>query len=228
MKKWTCKQCGYTHYGEDAPLHCPKCGASWSEFYCKQLQIPWWKYWVVLGGVVILAVILFAVCSCSTPTQVNNTPVGYLDLNRYMGQWYELARFDHRYERGMTHCMAFYLPEDDGMVKVINLGKKSGSWELSEGHAKTSDEPGVLRVTFFAPFYSDYRILMLAPDYSYALVAGNGDNNLWILSRTATLCESTLHSILHEAQRRGYNTDDLIWVEQSANDTQGVLRRPNS
>lgn len=214
MEKWTCKQCGYTHHGDEAPDRCPQCGATKSQFYCERKRN--WSVYCVLICAIIITIFCFAFCSCSTSAKVNNSAVYSLELNRYMGQWYELARFDHRFERDMTYCTATYSIDDDGTIKVINQGKKDGKWKSSEGKVKLTKEPGVLRVSFWGPFYSDYRILMLAPDYSYALVGGSDEDYLWILSRTATLCDDALNDIVFEAQRRGYNTDNLIWVEQSS------------
>lgn len=216
MGKWTCKMCGYTHYGEEAPESCPQCGATKSEFYCERKR-NWRKCCIPICIVVILLLMIsvFCLCSCSTSAKVNNTAVSSLNIDRYMGQWYELARFDHFFERDMTHCTATYLPQDNGIVKVINQGKEDGKWKISEGKVKLTQQPGVMRVSFWGPFYSDYRVLMIAPDYSYALIGGSSDDYLWILSRTRKLSNDTLNSILHEAQRRGYNTEELIWVEQS-------------
>lgn len=85
---------------------------------------------------------------------------------------------------------------------------------MSEGKAKTTKEPGVLRVSFFGPFYSDYRIMMLGEDYSYALVGGDDGDYLWILSRTPHLEQSVIDRIIEEANYRGYETNKLIWVDQ--------------
>lgn len=153
--------------------------------------------------------------SCSRESDFDNRPVSQVDLNKYLGDWYEIARFDHRFERGLTHCKANYKLNDDGTIKVTNSGIKKGEKDTSEGKAKTTDEPGILRVSFFGPFYSDYRILMLAEDYSYALVGSSGDGYLWILSRTPELDSDVRTAILNEATRRCYNIDELIWVDQS-------------
>ena len=213
MKKWICKQCGYTHYGDEAPERCSQCGASKSQFYCPR-KGQWCTFGILFIVVAVLTALCFAFCSCSTAAKVDNAAVSTLDVNRYLGQWYELARFDHRFERDMTYCTATYLMQDDGTVKVINQGKKDGKWEVSEGKAKLTKDPGVLRVSFFGPFYSDYRVLMLAPDYSYALVGGGSDDYLWILSRTPQLDTVTRDRILAEARHRGYTTGKLIWVLQ--------------
>lgn len=154
-------------------------------------------------------------CACSSETPINNEPVKELDLNRYLGNWYELARFDHSFERGMTACTANYSLNDDGTIKVLNSGVKDGKPKTSEGKAKTTGTPGLIRVSFFGPFYSDYRVMMLAEDYSYALVGSGSSKYLWILSRTPELPEKVLQSIIQEAVRRGYDINKLIWVDQS-------------
>lgn len=168
-------------------------------------------------GNVLLAIcgMFLPLCACSTNDMLNTTPVTEFDLNRYLGDWYELARFDHSFERGMTACTANYSLKEDGTVRVLNSGLKDGKTKVSEGKAKTTGTIGLLRVSFFGPFYSDYRVLMLAPDYSYSLVGGDGDDYLWILSRTPHLEKSVCARILREARRRGYDTDKLIWVKQS-------------
>lgn len=151
--------------------------------------------------------------ACGTTATVDNTSVKKLDLNRYLGKWYEVARFNHRFERDMQHCTATYTLQEDGTIKVTNSGMKNGKLKTSVGKAKITEMPGVLRVSFFGPFYSDYRVLMLAPDYSYALVGGSDDDYLWILSRTPQMKNEDLIKLVNEARRRGYDTEKLIWVE---------------
>lgn len=158
--------------------------------------------------------LLFAFFSCSSPVTVDNSTVKKVDLNRYVGKWYEIARFDHMFEKDMTHCTAYYTLVGDGKLEISNMGKKNGRWKTSEGKGRLTDEAGLFRVSFFGPFYSDYRIMMLAHDYSYALIGGDGDDYLWILSRTPKLKQDTINKIVHEANKRGYNTSELIWVDQ--------------
>lgn len=212
MEKWICKDCGYTQYGK-APDRCPQCGAPKSKFY-QEGQSKGCLF-SVISTIVMLTVVIFSFCACSSTLTVDNTAVSSVDLNRYLGQWYEVARFDHSFERDMEQCTATYTMREDGKIKVLNKGMKHGEWKTSEGKAKLTDHPGILRVSFFGPFYSDYRILMLAPDYSYALIGGNSDNYLWILSRTPQLEEIMRNRIIKEAQRRGYKTEKLIWVQQT-------------
>lgn len=153
--------------------------------------------------------------SSCTPVTVNNTPVSKLDLDRYLGDWYEIARFDHSFERGLTHARASYYLLDDGLVRVVNSGMKNGNPKRSVGKAKTTAMPGLLRVSFFGPFYSDYRVLMVTDDYSRALVGSGTDDYLWILSRTPEIPEDEMKTILDEAASRGYRTENLIWVTQA-------------
>ena len=215
MKKWICTVCGYTHYGEDAPENCPRCGASKSEFYQDEKRKG--CLFGFLSVMIMLATPLLSIFGCKTPVTVDNSTVSTLDLNRYLGKWYEIARFDHKFERNMMQCTATYVLQDNGTIKVTNQGIKNGKWKTSVGKAKITEIPGLLRVSFFGPFYSDYRVMMLAPDYSYALVGGSNDNYLWILSRTPKLDQSTRSEILHAANARGYKTDNLIWIEHKDN-----------
>lgn len=213
MEKWICKVCGYEHQGEEAPEQCPQCGCSKSEFYQDTNQ-KYWKTVFVMLFVTLLISIFASFISCTTRQTVDNTPVKSFNLNRFLGKWYEIARFDHRFERDMQQCTATYTIREDGTLSVINQGKKNGKWETSEGKGKLTDTPGLLKVSFFGPFYSDYRIMHLAPDYSYALVGGEDDTYLWILSRTPKLNQATINNLLREAQQRGYDTNNLMWVEQ--------------
>ena len=162
-----------------------------------------------------MAAILLSVSACNAQS-INTTTVDNLDLKRYMGRWYEIARYDHRFERNMERCEAFYTIEPDGKIAVRNSGidSKTGLLRITDGKAKLGKKPGQLRVSFFLFFYSDYNILALGEDYDWALVGSKSPKYLWILSRTPSLPESTLEYILSEADARGYNTDGLIWVKQ--------------
>lgn len=159
------------------------------------------------------SVLLCLLMGCSKLT-VDNAVVKDFDLNRFLGSWYEIARFDHRFERGMEQTKANYTLREDGKVDVLNTGIKNGKPSEAKGVAKLTDTPSLLRVSFWGPFYSDYRILLLDNDYQYALIGSGSDDYLWILSRTPQISDETKDLILAEAQRRGYDTDKLIWVKQ--------------
>lgn len=161
-------------------------------------------------------ILLFCImgCACARIPAVDNTPVEGIDLVRYLGHWYEIAKFDHPFERGVEYATAQYILNDNGTIKVLNSGIRNGEFTQSEGKAKITGTPGLLRVSFFGPFYGDYRILMLGPDYSYALVGGSNGKYLWILSRTPVLPGHTRELILDEARRRNYPVENLRWVPQ--------------
>ena len=150
----------------------------------------------------------------------DNSTVKEFDLSRYLGDWYEIARYDHSFERGMDNTMAQYILQDDGKVVVLNTGWEDGKFKLAEGKAKYPDpsaDPGALRVSFFWFFYSDYNVMMVDKDYQISLVGSKAQKYLWILSRTPVADPDLLQMVLEEAEKRGYDTSELIWVDQSRN-----------
>lgn len=165
-------------------------------------------------SLLIASLLCLAPCSCGRQ-KVDNSTVRSLDLKRYLGTWYEIARFDHSFERGLTNAKAQYSLNMNGTIKVTNSGIKDGVGKTSVGKAKITDQVGLLRVSFFGPFYSDYRVMMLSEDYNYALVGSGNPKYLWILSRSPEVPSDMLKQIVTEAYKRGYNINNLIWVEQS-------------
>ena len=144
-------------------------------------------------------------------------PVDGFELERYLGTWYEIARLDHSFERGLDRVSAEYSLRDDGGVRVINRGfsKASGEWKEAEGKAYfVGDESiGHLKVSFFGPFYGSYVIFELdRENYSYAFVAGYDKSYLWLLSRSATIDSSLLKAFIERAEELGFDTDELIVV----------------
>ena len=160
-----------------------------------------------------------ALAGCVSGPKVDNTPVAALDLNRYLGEWYEIARFDHSFERGVEQAKANYTQNADGTIKVVNSGVKDGKPKTAIGKGKMTDTPGLLRVSFFGPFYADYRVMLIDKDYTYALVGSSSADYLWLLSRSPELSETAKSELLAEARRRGYDTDQLIWVRQGKDET---------
>lgn len=158
--------------------------------------------------------ILMILTNLFMPTQIDNEPVA-IDLGKYLGRWYEIARFDHVFERDMQMVTAEYKLLPNGQIQVINSGYKDGKFKETIGKAKTTDTSGLLRVSFFLNFYSDYRVLMIDKDYQYVLVGGNSPKYLWILSRTPQLSPEILQNIIDVAEDKGYDTEKLIFVEQN-------------
>ena len=161
----------------------------------------------------LAAVIPLTACS----KDFDNSTVKEFDLSRYLGVWYEIARYDHSFERGLDNTMAQYILQDDGTVVVLNTGWKNGKFKLAEGKAKYKDpagDPGHLRVSFFLFFYSDYNVMIVDENYQISLVGSKAEKYLWILSRTPTLPVATMNHILDIASSRGYDTSKLIMVKQ--------------
>ena len=164
----------------------------------------------------LLCILPFAACT----KDFDNSTVDEFDLSRYLGEWYEIARFDHSFERGMDNTMAEYVLQDNGKVVVLNTGWKGGKFKLAEGKAKYKDpegDPGHLRVSFFLFFYSDYNVMMVDENYQISLVGSKAEKYLWILSRTPVPDPDLLQMVLDEAESRGYDISKLIWVDQSRN-----------
>ena len=160
------------------------------------------------------AMLLCLTAGCSQTKDVDNSTVKELDMERFLGRWYEIARFDHRFERNMEYTEAEYSMRDDGNIDVMNTGIKNGKLKTAKGRAKKTDNPAMLRVSFFRPFYSDYRVMMLDSAYQYALIGSGDSDYLWILARQPQLHRDTKAKIVGEAERRGYDTGKLIWVRQ--------------
>jgi len=151
---------------------------------------------------------------CSTKQQQLDT-VKQVNLQKYEGTWYEIARLPNRFEEGLKCITAKYKLRDDGRITVINKGHKienSGETESVEGWAKMPNkkEPGKLKVTFFWPFFGKYWIIELDKDYQHALVGSPSRKYLWILSRNKNMDEETYTSLVNMAKDKGFKTSNLI------------------
>ena len=166
---------------------------------------------------IIAALMAHSSCQANGRIDINTSTVKQLDISRFMGKWYEIARYDHTFEKGMTHVTAEYSLESNGKIRVINRGIKNGKPKEIVGKAKQPDPmeyPGRLKVSFFLWFYSDYYILELDKDYQYALIGSSSDKYLWILSRTPELPKDILDKLLANIKQRGYDLSRLVYVEQ--------------
>ena len=174
------------------------------------------KVSLIVGIFAALLVLIIGVVYGGVTDRTDRTPVPSFDLARYMGTWYEIARYDHPFERGLAGVQARYELRPDGRIGVFNSGTdyRSGRCKRARGKACAGQVPGRLRVSFFWVFYSDYNVMELGGDYDWALVGGGSAKYLWVLSRTPTLPAHTLNRILRLAERRGYRTDRLLFVDQ--------------
>ena len=148
----------------------------------------------------------------------NVKPVGSFDAGRYLGKWYEIARLDHPFERGLTRVSADYSLREDGGLRVVNRGfsASEGKWKAAEGKAYFVGrrDVGYLKVSFFGPFYGAYVVFDLDHEnYMHALVCGPDRSYLWILAREPRIKDSVKASLTEKASALGFDTDKLIFVE---------------
>jgi apolipoprotein D and lipocalin family protein len=163
--------------------------------------------------IVLIPVLLFA--CVGVPENVS--PVTGFDIDRYLGTWYEIARLDHSFERGLEKVTAEYSLREDGGVRVVNKGfnPEKNKWKKAVGKAYFVDSPnlGRLKVSFWGPFYAAYNIIALDKnDYSYSMVCGPNKSYLWILAREPQMEESLRSQLINKAKSLGFETDKLIYV----------------
>ena len=163
----------------------------------------------------VAAVALVSGCATSPPKGV--TPITGFEPERYMGTWYEIARLDHSFERGLSQVTAEYTLNDNGTIKVVNRGYNAAKdkWNSAEGKAKFREDQtvGSLKVSFFGPFYGGYHIVVLDDDYQHALIAGPTRKYLWILARDPKLDDDTYTRLVDKAESLDFPVDELIKVD---------------
>jgi apolipoprotein D and lipocalin family protein len=171
----------------------------------------------VLKTLFVLPLAPLVLLGCvGTPEGVR--PVQNFELDRYLGTWYEIARLDHSFERGLSNVTATYSLRDDGGVRVINRGFDTarGEWDEAEGRAYfvEKDDIGFLKVSFFGPFYGSYIVFELdQEDYGYAFISGPNTSNLWLLAREPQIDDALLERFRHRATELGFDLSELIVVE---------------
>lgn len=179
------------------------------------LSVPRRMSTLVLGAVTYcLVTLLFTGCT-GIPDGVE--AVKGFDVNRYLGTWYEIARLDHPFERGLSKVRAEYTLREDGGINVTNMGfdRRKKEWKTATGKAYFVEGPDVgrLKVSFFGPFYGGYNILELDSNYSHALVCGPSRKYLWILARKPEMEENVKAVLVEKARSLGFDTSGLIFVE---------------
>ena len=164
-----------------------------------------------------LLIVLLGGC-VSVPQNI--APVNGFELNRYLGKWYEIARLDHSFERGLANITAEYSLRADGGVKVVNKGfaAADNKWKEAEGKAYFVGSPqeGYLKVSFFGPFYGAYIVFELdKEDYQYAFITSYDKSYLWLLARTPTVSDEVLSRFVQKSGELGFATDKLIFPKQN-------------
>lgn len=176
--------------------------------------------WAGLFGLLVLA--LLGGCSTSLPQGI--AAVSPFDVGRYEGKWYEIARLDHPFERGLTDVNASYRVQPDGSLRVLNRGfdPADGEWEQAEGRVRFAGDTrtGSLEVSFYGPFYGGYHVVALDKEnYRWSLVMGPSREYFWILARDKQLPAALRERLLSRARQLGVQTDRLIWVSQTREDS---------
>lgn len=165
--------------------------------------------------ILIILVLCFTGC-VGVPDNI--TPVDNFNIERYLGKWYEIARLDHSFEKGMTSVSAEYSLRSDGGIRVVNRGysKKDNTWKEIEGKGYFVDrkDAGFLKVSFFGPFYGSYVVFDLDREhYSYALVCGPDKSYLWLLARSPQVDDNLKKYLVDKAAAKGFATRNLIFVQ---------------
>ena len=165
---------------------------------------------------ILLSTLLLTAC-LGMPKQVQ--PVNNFQLERYLGTWYEIARLDHSFERGLSHVSANYSRLPNGQVRVLNRGysEQKQAWKDIEGKAAFVQTPNIghLKVSFFGPLYSSYVITDLDESYQYALISGYNHSYLWILARQPQIPDAVKQRLIAKAQSLGFDTRQLIFVQHT-------------
>lgn len=177
--------------------------------------------------ILLIVPILFLFIQCKSQTMIPDQSINKtfeFELQNYLGTWYEIARFNHSFEKNLQGVTATYSVRPDGKIKVLNQGYKYGEeskFKKAIGKARNAKAGGSrnFEVSFFLNFYAPYNILELDKDYQYALIGSNSPNYLWILCRTPKMDDETLQMLISNAKARGYNTDNLLMVDQSINES---------
>ncbi len=150
---------------------------------------------------------------------IDKTTVSDLDLDRYLGTWYEIARFQHSFERDLVGVTANYSLRKDGKIRVLNQGYEhslDGKLKIAEGKAKRNNpkEPGKFKVAFFLFFYAEYNVLELDENYQWAMIGSSTPNYFWILSRTPQISDELYNELVNKAEKRGYDISRIFKVPQ--------------
>nr|WP_261794338.1 lipocalin family protein [Comamonas testosteroni] len=172
--------------------------------------------WFLLGAATLAAAALLSACAVTPPKGIQ--PITAFDLNRYLGKWYEIARIDHSFERGLVQTSAEYSRNDDGTVQVKNRGynPEKATWKESIGKAKFLGAPttAALKVSFFGPFYGGYNVVYLDESYENALVIGSNLDYFWLLSRSPAMDAEKYNALMMKAGAMGVDVSKVLKVPQ--------------
>ena len=177
-----------------------------------------------LGVGALLTVMLLRACTTRPPQNVK--PVTSFEADRYTGRWYEIARTDQRFEKGLVRTQAHYSRNPDGTLEVVNRGfdPQKNQWQEAVGKGRFLGKPteAALKVSFFGPFYGGYNVVALDPAYQWALVIGSSVDSMWILSRKPYLSDEVRGMLLAKARALGVDEEQIVWVQQDGVNPTGM------
>lgn len=161
------------------------------------------------------------ITACATTLDPDVVPVSNFKADKYLGQWYEIARIENRFEKGLSQVTANYSYREDGAIKVVNRGynDKKEKWEEATGKAYfVGDEStGHLKVSFFGPIYGPYVVFDLDENYQNSFVTNHNKKYLWFLSRNANVSTEMKEKFINKINMMGFETQNLVWVDQTKN-----------
>jgi apolipoprotein D and lipocalin family protein len=171
----------------------------------------------IINVFILFTLFMFGCNSTGNTMKIDKTTVRKLELDKYLGTWYEIARFQHPFEKDLVGVTATYSLRDDGKIKVLNQGyykSLDGDLKTAIGKAKRTNEPGKFKVAFFLFFYADYNVLELDDNYQWAMIGSSSPNYFWILSRTPHISDELYNELVAKAQKRGYDVGKIFKVPQ--------------
>lgn len=167
---------------------------------------------------IYVSIVGMTLIACHTARPSGIKVVNDFDIQRFQGTWYEIARLNHAFEKGLTDVSAIYEQQSDGPINVINQGYDplQKKWYTAHGTALFLDRPtiGALKISFFWPFYGGYYVVALDKQhYQWAMIAGPTHRYLWILSRERTLAAAITTQLVNQARLLNFPTEQLIFVQ---------------
>lgn len=170
---------------------------------------------------ILILSVSFIISACGTPKELSteNIPtVDNLEIEKYLGKWYEIARLDHPFERDQENVTANYSLREDGEIRVLNRGYDTtdNEWSDAEGNAYRPDpenKPGLFKVSFFLFFYGDYKVIALDEDYQWVMVTSSSKEYLWILGREPQLSDEDYNMLIEKAEKWDFPLDDLYRLQ---------------
>ncbi len=157
----------------------------------------------------------YAIFSCSNGVKTNNNAVKDFKIEKYLGKWYEIARYDHSFERGCENVSANYSLKENNKIKIVNKCIKNDKEKIAKatGYFLKSKDIAHLKVTFFWPFYGNYKVIYIDKNYENAIIDGGTYDYFWILSRNKNPDQRILEFLIKKAQIFGYKKEQMIFAK---------------